>query len=87
MTQSTPSPDELADIVIAEVDVTMPPTVDENGKKHFAYGKTQVIKKEDMVMITNPDCEHEFEPDHEDETDYYLAMKCKNCPQGYLARK
>ena len=87
MTQSTPSTPEPIDVIIAEVDPTMPPTVDENGKKHFAYGATQTFKKEDMVTLTKADCKHEFEPDHDDETDYYLAMKCKNCPQGFLQRK
>lgn len=85
--QSTPSTPEPIDILIAEVDPTMPPTVDEDGKKHFAYGKTQLIKKEDMVVITSNDCQHEFEPDHDDETDYYVAMSCKHCPRGYLKKK
>lgn len=85
--QSTPLPPEPIDVIIAEVDPTMPPTVDENGKKHFAYGATQTFKKENMVTLTKAHCHHQFEPDHDDETDYYIAMKCKLCPQGFLARK
>lgn len=87
MPESTPLPDSIQDVVIAEVDLTMPPTIDEDGKKHFAYGKTETIKKEDMVVLTNADCRHEFEPDHDDETDHYIAMSCKYCPLGYLQRK
>jgi len=87
VTQSTPSTPEPIDVIIAEVDPTMPPTVDENGKRHFAYGAVQKFDKKDFITLTKPDCQHEFEYDHDDETDHYVAVKCKLCPLGYLARK
>lgn len=65
----------------------MPPTIGEDGKKHFAYGKTEIIRKEDMQVITDASCQHEYEPDHDDETDYYIAMSCTKCPHGILQRK
>lgn len=76
----------IIDVAITEV-TDMPDTVGEDGKKHFAYGETKVFKKQDQVVLTKSDCKHEFIPDHEDETDYYIAMTCRHCPQGYLQKK
>ena len=51
------------------------------------YTNVTHIKKEDMKQLNDPNCTHNFVPDHEDETDFYVAMVCTLCPQGYLKTK
>lgn len=55
---------------------------DDEGKP--AVGSSQVIKKEDMKQLNDPNCEHEWEPDHSEDTDFVFGIKCKNCPVGKL---
>lgn len=33
------------------------------------------------------DCEHCYKEDHSDETEYYIAVVCKDCGFGYLRKK
>lgn len=55
---------------------------DDDGKP--ATGDTFVVKKEDMRQLNDPDCEHEWEPDPSEDTDFVYGIKCKNCPIGKL---
>lgn len=58
---------------------------DESGE--MVMGETQVIKKEDMKTLNDPNCEHEWEPDHSEDTDLVYGIKCTKCPVGKLIRK
>jgi hypothetical protein len=50
-------------------------------------GETTVIKKEDMVQLNDPNCEHQWEPDPTEDTDFYFGIKCKLCPVGKLIKR
>jgi len=50
-------------------------------------GHSEVIDTSNLRPITNAGCKHEYVPDPTDETESYIAMICKHCVQGYLARK
>jgi hypothetical protein len=70
-----------------ENDITITEVIgfDDEGKP--AGGNVQVIKKEDMKQLNDPNCVHEWEPDHSEDTDYVYGIKCKLCPIGKLIRK
>lgn len=67
-----------------ENDITFTEVVgfDDNGNP--ATGESFVVKKEDMRQLNDPDCEHQWEPDHSEDTDFVFGIKCKNCPLGKL---
>ena len=70
-----------------ENDITITEVIgfDDDGKP--AGGNVQVIKKEDMKQLNDPNCVHEWEPDHSEDTDYVYGIKCKLCPIGKLIQK
>jgi hypothetical protein len=70
-----------------ENDITITEVIgfDDEGKP--AGGNVQVIKKEDMKQLNDPNCVHEWEPDHSEDTDYVYGIKCKLCPIGKLIQK
>jgi hypothetical protein len=53
----------------------------------MVMGESQVIKREDMKQLNDPNCEHQWEPDPSEDTDYVFGVRCKLCPVGKLVRK
>lgn len=51
------------------------------------WGSVERISKKDIRPINDPKCKHEFVEDPGDQTDFYIAMTCKHCIQGYLKPK
>ena len=68
------------DITITEV-----AGYDDNGE--MVMGESQVIKREDMKALNDPNCVHEWEPDPSEDNDFVYGVKCKLCPVGKLVRR
>lgn len=58
---------------------------DENGQ--IVAGETQVIRREDMITLNDPDCEHIWGPDPSEDNKYVYGIKCTKCIVGKLVRK
>jgi hypothetical protein len=70
-----------------ENDITITEVIGFDDEGRPAGGNVQVIKKEDMKQLNDPNCVHEWEPDHSEDTDYVYGIKCKLCPIGKLIQK
>lgn len=58
---------------------------DENGE--MIMGESTLIKKEDMVQLNDPNCVHDWQPDHSEDNEHVFGIKCSKCPVGKLIRK
>lgn len=45
-------------------------------------GYDEVIKLDEIKRINDPDCEHEFKEEPDDEFDGYTAWTCRKCGRG-----
>lgn len=50
-------------------------------------GESILIKKEDMVQLNDPNCVHDWQPDHSEDNEHVFGIKCSKCPVGKLIRK
>lgn len=63
----------------------MPPTTQND--EHSVTGEGTRTDMSKVPPLFDADCRHDYQADHTDETDHYIAMVCTKCHRGYLKRK
>lgn len=79
--------DKAADLGYNNKQYVNEPWEGEIAGQHITGEVVERLDKSKFVKLTNSECKHLNTTRDEDETDVYYAIKCADCPIGWLVKK